>query len=409
MAKKRNIEGQRLYHFELSDKNRTVRWVFIVVLLVIAVAAITIGITGALEASDGWQLIEVSTGMPNCSREFVFSYDLGAGEYSATDEKKGLTLLYNQIAEKAWQVFYNEAGAVEGVNGLYALNQNANKELTVEPELYQVLQQLENNGTRTLFFGPVYQAYDQVFYSPDEVSAVECDPVSNPEVAAYIAKLATYANDPGSVDLELRGNNRVFLKVSAEYEAFLKKNEVTAILDFGWLRNAFVIDYMAQQVTDAGFTNGYFSSVDGFTRNLDRRDTAYNLELYHQGRTVATATYRGGNSIVFLRSYPMYQGDAYRYYTFSDGRVLAPYVDLRDGKSKTAAHELLSYSTDLGCAELAMTMLPIYAADNFDENLVTELTGKNVQSVWFADNKLFHTDGNLQLTIQDSVLTAKKK
>ena len=126
MAKKRDIEGNRLYHFELSDKNRTVRWILIGVLLVVGAIALTFGLTKALETPAGWQTVEVSSAKQNCSHEFTFMYDFGAGEMSATQERKALAVLYGQLTENAWQLFYNEAGESE-LNGLWLLNQHPNE------------------------------------------------------------------------------------------------------------------------------------------------------------------------------------------------------------------------------------------------------------------------------------------
>ena len=405
MANKRNIEGDRLHRFELSDKNRTVRWVLIIILLAVAAIAIVFGLMSGLQTPAGWTLIDPASNQLNCSEEFALNYELGAGESSASVEEKALTLLYGQASEKAWQLFYNEAGATENVNGLYALNQCPNEELTVDPQLYAVLQQLEETDTRALYFGPVYEAYDRVFQSVDETVAEDNDPTRDPDTMDYVAKLAAFAMDPEAVLLELRGENRVYVKVSPEYLTYLQENAVSWMLDFGWLRNAFVIDFLAQQLTEGGFTNGYLASVDGFVRNLDERDTDYRFDLYDQGSSRAVMSYQGGLSIAFLRSYPMYDENADRYYVFSDGRVLAPFVDPSDGQSKTASDQLVSYSKEAGCAELALSMLPVYAAADLDETLLTELAQKNIHSVWFAGKELRYTEADLQLTVPDGAVT----
>ena len=408
MAKKRDIEGKRLYHFELSDKNRTVRWVLIVLLLIVAVVSISLGVSNALKKNAGWQQIDPVAHNRNCSHEFVLSYDLGAGEASATAEYKALASLYGQATADAWQIFYSEADTIEGINGMNALNKQPNQELSVAPELYQAFEKLENNHSRALYFGPAYSNYDQVFFSTNDFEAEYSDPVTNPDVMDYLIQVAAYANDPESINLELRGDNRVFLKVSAEYSAFLEENGASVIVDFGWLRNAFVIDYLAQKITEAGFTNGFLSSLDGFTANFDRRGTSYNLDIFQSGKGVATMTYQGAANLMVLRSYSMYYGDEYRYYTYADGRTVAPYVDLRDGVSKTATDQLVTYSTEYGCAELAMAMLPIYAADTLDEAQLLELSNSKIHSIWFTDMQLNYTQSDLLLKIFDTSVVPKK-
>lgn len=405
MAKKRDIEGNRLHHFELSEKNRTVRWVLIIILLAVAAVAVIIGLMSALQTPTGWHTVEPSSTKLNCSDEFLLQYEYGAGEQSATAESKALELLYGNAVETAWLLFYNEAGASE-LTGLYALNQHPNEEITVDGALYTALAQVKENGTRALYLAPVYAAYDRVFHSADAIIAEDNDPTQNPELRDYVFRLAGFANDPESVELELNSENRVTLRVSEEYLAFAKENELEFFLDFGWLRNAFVIDYMAQTLEDNGFTNGYFISVDGFTRNLDRRDTAYSFNLFDGGKTAGVMEYRGATSIAFLRSYPMYEEDAARYYTFADGRTVTALIDPGDGQSKTSADQLVSYSKEVGCGELALSMLPLYVADDFDESLINELTEKEVYSIWFEGKELHHNQKDLSVTV-DAAYTAK--
>lgn len=404
MAKKRDIEGNRLHHFELSDKNRTVRWILIAVLLVVAAVAVIIGLMSALQTPAGWQAVEASTTNRNCSDEFILQYEYGAGEKSASAESKALELLYGKASEEAWLLFYNEAGA-SALNGLYAVNQHPNEEITVDSRLYTALAQLQENGSRALYLAPVYDAYDRVFHSADAIVAQDNDPTQDPDTRDYVLMLSGFANDPESVQLELHGGDRVTLRVSEEYLKFAQENALEYFLDFGWLRNAFVIDCMAQMLIGSDFTNGYLSSVDGFTRNLDQRDTAYRFNLFDRGQTAAVMEYRGGLSIAFLRSYPMYDEDAARYYTFPDGRTVTALIDPGDGQSKAAADQLVSYSTEMGCAELALSMLPVYVTEDLSEELCNELTEKAVYSIWFAGSRLRYNQQDLSVVVQEGYST----
>ena len=75
MSKKRDFEGNRLHHFELSDTNRTVRWVLIILLLVVAAVSLTVGLMGALKTPAGWQTVEGNTTGLHCGEEFVLNCD----------------------------------------------------------------------------------------------------------------------------------------------------------------------------------------------------------------------------------------------------------------------------------------------------------------------------------------------
>ena len=404
MKKKRDLEGNRLLHFELSDTNRTVRWVLIIVLLIVAAVAITTGLTSALQTPAGWQRVEGSSSGLNCGEEFVLQYEYGAGEASATAESKALQQLYGKVLEDAWKLFFNEAGSTD-LTGLSAINQHPNEELTVDSGLYLALEQVAESGNRALYLAPVYAEYDRVFYSESEGAARDSDPGQNADQRAYVQLLANYAADPQAIQLVLSGDDQVMLQVSQEYLAFAQENEIRYLVDFGWLRNAFVADYIASVLIDGGFTNGYLASVDGFTRNLDTRGNSYTLNLFNRDEDAVDLSgameYTGPQSLVSLRDYPMYETEDYRYYGFSNGRIVTTMVDPADGQSKSALHNLVSYSDRMGCGELALAIMPVYVADAFDEAALNALTDQGIYSVWFQGMKLMHNQDGLKFTVQD--------
>ena len=108
MKKKRDLEGNRLHHFELSDTNRTVRWVLIIILLAVAAVSLTVGLLSVLRTPAGWQTVKGNATGLNCGDEFVLQYEFGAGEKSATEEKKALDSLYGKTVEDAWKLFFRQ-------------------------------------------------------------------------------------------------------------------------------------------------------------------------------------------------------------------------------------------------------------------------------------------------------------
>ena len=94
------------------------------------------------------------------------------------------------------------------------------------------------------------------------------------------------------------------------------------------MKNAFIADYLADTLEAEGFTSGYLSSYDGFTRNLDRRRNEYAFNLFdRQGSDVnlpAKMRYTAPLSIVFLRDYPMGEQDKWHYYAFRENRHDVP-------------------------------------------------------------------------------------
>ncbi len=408
MKNKRDIEGNRLHHFELSDKNRTVRWVLIAVFLAIAVVAVVAGMLGALQTPAGWQTVEVSSIGINCSDEFVLQYEFGASDASPTAESKALEQRYSELSKNAWFLFCSEAGRSE-LKGIYELNQHVNEEITVDAALYKALERFVASGSRALYLAPVYAQYNGIFYSDSAAIAKDCDPGQNPEQREYVQALADYARDPQAIQLVLHGNDRVTLQVSEDYLSFINANEIGLLVDFGWLRNAFIADYIADSLLESGFTNGYIASVDGFTRNFDRRNLSYSLNLFNKFDNgidlAAVMDYTAPQTLVFLRSYPMSDLDAGRYYSFENGRTVTAMIDPADGMSKTAADNLVSYSETLCCSELALKLMPVFVADSFAEDALTALAEQGIHSVYFSGKQIRHTQDDAKITPCDNSYT----
>lgn len=408
MAKKRDIQGDRLYHFELSEKNRTVRWILIALLLAVGAVAVILGLISVLKTPSGWQTVEASSTKLNCSRDFAFQYDLGAGEVSASVESKELSLYYGDLADKAWGLFYNESANIE-LKGIYYLNAHPNEKVEVDKGLYTALSQFQKSGSRALYLAPVYAAYDQVFHAGDVTIAQDRDPGQNAESAQYVAELAAFANDPEAVKLELLSNNQVKLTVAESYLQYAKENEIELFVDFGWMKNAAAIDYMADALINAGYTNGYITSIDGFLRNLDNRGTTFNLNVFRKGETggllTAVVDYTGPTGMVMLRNFPMYAEDANRYYRFENGRTVTSFIDPADGMCKSATDSLVSYGKEKGCLELALKLMPLYITETLSEEGVNALTTEGVYSVWFSEKEIRYNQPGLSIETQDENYT----
>lgn len=385
---------QRVKNIELSDKNRMLRIILLVVLLVIAVMAFYFGIKAFLTTDPGWTQVEANADELNCSEDFLFQYCYGQSEESAIEEKKRLTLLYTEAVEDAWRIFHEE---------ILVVGDNVNKAVTVDPALYRALEQIQSYGNRNLYLAPVYGEYNRIFTSDNDAVAAEIDPGQNKEQAAYVAELAAYANDPAMIDIQLLENDQVKLVVAPEYLAFAQENEITQFLDFGWMVNGFIADYLAQTLSDAGFNHGFLSSFDGFTRNLDDRGEQFNLNLFDRRENSVhlpgVMQYDRPIAIVFLRDYPMSQRDQYHYYTFSSGRIVTAYVDPADGLSKCATDSLVGFSYTEGCVDVMLQLCPVFLSDRLDTAALDTLYQMGTGSIWVEDTAVCCNDPSLQIKL----------
>ena len=374
----------------------------LVLSLVVAAAALTFALTQALNTDPGWMVIEASTSELNCGSDFVFNYCFVGEGADATLPRKRLTEIYTDAVETAYLLF-NKDVQTDRFHNLYDVNAAVNQPIEVHPVLYDAFELLNCYKNRGIFLAPVYVEYHRIFHCASPEEAMAYDPYQNPQLMPYITQLASFANDPDAISVQLLENNRVCLTVSEEYLAFAREYEIEQFLDFSWLKNGFIADYIAGTLEDNGFTNGYLTSYDGFTRNLDRRSERYSFNIFDR---VANDIYRPAvmhynqpMSLVYLRNYPMGDSDRWHYFGFSNGRIANLMIDPADGVDKAAQDSLVTYSSVYGCAELLLQMYPVYIADAFVPEQLATLAEKQVYSIWCHEQTLLFTERELKVEL----------
>ena len=385
---------------ELSEANKKPRLILICILVVIAAVAFTVGVMSFVKGDPGWRTIEVTTGEVNCSEEFVFQYYFPSTRGAASAANKQIVSMYTEATQKAYWLF-NADETHEEIKNVAYLNQHPNEAVEVDPVLYNALTLLTDGGNRMLYLAEVYSQYDNIFLSETDNEAAAWDPARNEETKVYVNQILMFSNDSAHVSLELLGNNQVRLTVSDAYLTFADENEFTNFIDFHWTKNAFIIDYFAQLMIDAGYTDGYIGSYDGFTRNLMASEESFSFNVFdrleNEINLVARMEYREPMSIVFLRNYPMAKLDDWHYYIYADGTGATAYIDPADGLSKTAGANLVSYSPDASCTEILLDMMPAYISDSLDEGILQSMREQGIYSIWCKDKAVCYNDADLQL------------
>ena len=401
MAGFRNERGlPRIHNIELPEKNARIRWILACVLLLIGGAAIAVGVHSCVSAQAGWQEVQVSSANRNCSQDFVFNYCYGASGVDPTTERSRVVTCYSQAVEDAYAIF-NTGIADSSLGNLTLLNAHPNEAVTVEPELYDALEKICASGSRHVYLAAVYEQYDHVFSSALDGQAEDFDPAKNEEARAYVEQLAAFAADPDQIDLQLLENDRVKLRISQSYLDFAEENGLTDFLGLGWMKNAFIADFLAERLSREGFTKGYLASYDGFTRNLDNGGESYSFNLFdRQGNEIflpGTLQYSKAMSIVFLRNYPMTDRDAAGFYGYSDNTITTALIDPTDGMSKSATDNLVAYSTNVSCGEIVLKVASIYVQDEWDAAALQSLTADGIYSIWFEGSKLQYNQKDVQI------------
>lgn len=387
---------------ELFEKYPKGRLILTILLILIGVGALGYSLIGYLTADTGWTTIEAASSELNCSDELIFQYEIGAGELPATAEKKAVSALYTETTAKAYELFHTSM-SFDGVKNLYYINQHPNEEIEVEEVLYQAFSLLEKYGNRAIYLAPVYVQYKNLFGCKDDMETVDFDPYQNEEIAAYFAEISAFAQDEHAVQIELLGENRIKLFVSEEYLAYASEEGISDFIDFYWMANAFIVDYIADTMKANGFVRGSISSYDGFVRNLDDLSgSEYALNLFNRvGNTVHQAgimKYDHAMSIVLLRDYPANSLDWQHYYEFQNGVVRTAYIDVADGFCKSAVHNLVTYAKEYGCAEILMQVIPVYITEALETNRLSPLAQRGIYAVYGEAYTIYYNEPDLKLT-----------
>ena len=389
---------------QLSEKNVGRRIVLVVLFLALGSGFLVYAFMNFLRGDSGWREISVKAGAElNCSEDFTLKYNVGAGGVSAGGEAKALSLIYTDAAVKSYRLF-NIDESFDDVTNLYDINQHPNEVMTVDPVLYDALKKVSDANCREIYLGPLYASLENLCMSNDDAVAAQFDPEKDDDAAEEAAAVAAFAQNPDDISLEFPGENQVCLHVSDAYQAYAAEMGYTAYVDFFWMKNAFLIDYLADTIRGGGYQLGIISSKDGFVRCLDETgEKEYQYPLYHlSGNEIqshGTMTYEGPKSIVFFHAYQAGSPDTYRYYQYQDKTMRTPYLSVSDGKDHTAASELIAYSGEYGCADTLLAAFSDYQAESLSRESLETLTSQDIYSIWFENDKMQTTDEDLAVIV----------
>lgn len=360
---------------ELTNKHPRIRMFIVVTLVIIGVAALTYGAVTYFRGENGWHTIALSSSSESTiSEEITLEYYLGAKGNTAYAERRELTKLYSDALWAAEKLFDTQKGYID-VNNVYYLNRHANEATEVPAELYKVLEMLAKYNDRHIFLGPLYGDYNALMFSKTDEEAMEYDPAHNADQADFVKQIAAFASDENRVSIELLADNKVRLNVSAEYMAYAKDMGVENFIDFYWMKNAFIVDMIADTLKEAGYTHGFISSYDGYLRNIDDRNQQYAYQLIDRQENVVSHAgelmYSKPMAAVMFKNYRLNSMDGMHYYEYADGTIKHVYLDVSDGLCKSSINDLVLYSYSKSCAELMLAGAGAFIADSFDIGKIT--------------------------------------
>lgn len=338
-AKRREPALPKVERVELNEKHIGRRFIAFLLCLALGLSALGFGIYSLLTTEPGWARIEATTEEASIAGDFVFDYLLGEG---ATAQRKALTTLYTQQCIELGRLFDATQTYENCQNNLCYINTHPGEEIEVDPCLYGAFERLERAGDRTVYLGMLEAYCLNLYYDSGGPEAF-----TEPEAAGTLRQLAGFAES--GVSLELLGEDTLRLEVSPEYAALAEDLGLDCYLDFGWLRSAFILDYMAEELSSRGYTHGIISSRDGYTRSLGGDVGPVQRSLYRWDGTRAVETGRQEMdtpvNAAAINPFPL-EGD--------DGRAYVNQRVLLGERAAGVTETALLYSSTEDCVELAL-------------------------------------------------------
>ena len=387
---------------ELNETGTKKRVVLFIVAIIVALGAFWYGISNLTKVEAGWYVIEATSASEmNCAQDFEFRYYLGHSGVNSAAENKALNLLYTQATEDAYKIF-NARESFADCKNLHYINRHPNEPIRVGKALYEAFTLMEETGSRYMYLGPALQEYNNLFFCMEDSEAENVDPYLNEEQKAYIARVAEFAGNPEHIQLQRMENNTVQLYVSDAYLAFAKEWGITDYLDLYILQDAFIIDYLADKLIQEGYTKGVISSYDGYTRCLGDETLMYGNEVYSQPQAgIASVTaqvrYPGNTALVHFHQLQLNSVRELYYYQYQNGETRTAYLDEKDGLCKAALPFLTATSPEAGCAEMALRLMPLYAADALDRDGLHALADEKIYPMYCDGNTLYSFDPQMKV------------
>ncbi len=388
-------------NIEINDKNIRLRIIFCVGFLVLGLVLIGYSVNSCLSMDPGWRIITTENEVPDIDVEFIFNYNIGKSGITATAEYKAVSLIYKDTARHAAQVFALDS-EFDSVGNLCTVNSHPNETVKVDSLLYEAFRSMKAHDNKLLYYAPIFEEYQNIFFAGTDANSVDNDPQKNPELNSYFKDIISFIENEDNIQLELLGDNSVILHISEAYMTFAKENGFKTFIDFCYLKNAFITDALADSLIKEGYRNGYVSSYNGFTRNLDNSGENYSLNIFdrldNEIVSAAVMSYSKGESIVSFRAFPISSLDSERCTVYPDGTTVCEYFDLSDGIYKSAVPCLTAYSTEFDCVDIALASIPFFISDEIDTSILKENAKIGIYSIFASNSKLYHTDSNIVLT-----------
>ena len=370
---------------ELDESHIKLRVIALIIAVLVVIGSLIFIIVKYTTKDKGWTRIELTDNSIN--EQYYFDYELGD---SPTKEYKEVSNIYETSMTYAYSLFDSYKG-YDNVNNVYYINNNPNKEIAIEGLLYNAFKDVKASNSNSIFLGPIVSYYNSIIISDDTTY----DPYKNEDIKKEIEEYINMINDTNHFELRLLDNNKIYLYTSTGFQKLVDDIGV-GIINFNYLKNAFILDYVKDKLNNSNFMSGYINSYDGYKISLGSH-IEYNYEIHdeHDGLSDLVGIFKNSEklNVVTFKNTITSSSDNKLIKKLPDGSRRTYYIDDVDGLSKESVKYLCGYSANNKLSDIALNMENVYISNSFDN---TKLSSDN-KYIWISDKVINYTDDKLKI------------
>ena len=320
------------------EKKNVVRLILFLLAVIVAVGTFTAGVMGYLHRDGGYHDVDysVKTAPMLFDSGIHLKYYVSGSSAQIRAELKEVQDVYSDTLLRLYQQLDAEQRH-DGITGLADLNAAPGEwvqvDAVLESSLRDALERTQAGQGYSVYAGPLYREWRTLRYLEEPE---RFDPANSPEERAILEQLAAFLGDPSAFSLEIE-EGRARLTVSEAYRAWAKENEIDApILDFGLLRDAYLLDRLAEYMRYRGYTSGYLYTDSGLSLQMALDgDTSYQLLGLKDGEAAAAGavTLPSPSAFCQFTAFSL-TNEKYGYYTLEQGGAVLyrhPMIDMQTG------------------------------------------------------------------------------
>jgi hypothetical protein len=293
----------------------------------------------------------------------------------------------------------------EGMHNIASLNASNGELLRVSPELYFILKDAYDKQGKhyCLFSGALWSEWQKLLYLEDPTFF---DPANNPDTLNRLNRIAK-AQDIGTLTFVDDAACTISLRISEDYRAFLTEYDITApILHLGRLHDAYLIQWVADALTEKSLTKGYLTTVDGLVIALEDAGTqTFNLLAPSGNVPIASVRANAPHSLGCFYAFAPALQNYGRYTLEQDDKTLYrhAFYSESDGLPRNVFLSLSLVSNTLSMPELMDIVIQAVSTDTVEE-VGALLSGKPFSAYFTLQNDgetLYALSSAEELTLLD--------